>query len=95
MYDFAKFEPIKSFDRYYIYDVVRKNIIKYRNLFNLTQDQLADGIGHSKDYIQEIESPTKKKTFSLAVVFKISIFTQIPIEEFFKMEDESEVYVFR
>ena len=80
-------KSITSFDKYYIYDVIRKNIIKYRKQLNLTQRELAEGIGHSEDYITEIESPTKKKTFSLAIVFKISIFMQIPIEDFFKMDE--------
>jgi len=82
-----KLKPITSFDKYYIYDVIRKNIIKFRADLKITQKDLAAGIGHSEDYITEIESPTKKKTFSLAIVFKISIFMQIPIEDFFKMED--------
>lgn len=83
-----KLKPITSFDKYYIYDVIRKNIIKFRADLKITQKDLAAGIGHSEDYITEIESPTKKKTFSLAIVFKISIFMQIPIEDFFKMEEE-------
>ena len=80
-------KPVRSFDKYYMYNVIRKNIIKFRKDYGLTQEALAYGIGYSEYYIQEIESPTKKKTFSLAIVFKISIFMQIPIEDFFKMED--------
>ena len=43
-------------DDYYYYDIVRKNIKKYRKLTNLTQQELADKIEVSMHYISQIES---------------------------------------
>ena len=37
-------------DDYYYYDIVRKNIRKYRKMANLTQQQLADAIDVSMHY---------------------------------------------
>ena len=42
-------------DNYY-YDIIRKNIKKYRKKANLTQQQLADKAGISMNYIAIIES---------------------------------------
>ena len=41
-------------DDYYYYDIVRKNIRKYRKMANLTQQQLADAIDVSMHYISQI-----------------------------------------
>lgn len=48
-------------DDYYYYDIVRKNIRKYRKLANLTQQQLADAIDVSMHYISQIESANPNK----------------------------------
>ena len=42
---------IKFHNDYYYYDIVRKNIKKYRKLAGLTQQELADMIGVSMHYI--------------------------------------------
>lgn len=47
----------------YYYDILRRNIIKYRKLKKVTQQQLADLTFLSVDYISEIESLKKKKKF--------------------------------
>lgn len=57
-----------NFDDMKFYDVIRKNIIKYRKKCDLTQEQFAEIINYSAHYICEIESSTKNKTFSLIVV---------------------------
>ena len=46
---------------YYYYDIVRKNIKKYRKLANLTQQELADKIEVSMHYISQIESAKPNK----------------------------------
>ena len=45
------------------YDTVRENIRKYRIEKNYTQSELAEKSDLSVDYINEIESLTKNKTF--------------------------------
>ena len=57
-----------KFDDMELYDIARRNIRKYRKKCDLTQEQLAEKICYSPDYICEIESPTKNKTFSLIVI---------------------------
>ena len=55
-----------------IYDTVRYNIKKYRNLKGITQQELADAAMLSHGYIREIESPNMGATFSLDAVEKIA-----------------------
>lgn len=66
------------------YDLVRKNIRKYRKKQNITQEQLADDTDLSVDYLREIESLTKNKTFSLKVVNRIAKSLNIELYELFK-----------
>lgn len=60
------------------YDVIRKNIREYRKKCDLTQEQLAEMINYSADYICEIESTKKNKTFSLIVVTRSAKVFGIP-----------------
>lgn len=55
-----------------IYDTVRYNIRKYRNLKGMTQQELADASTLSHGYIREIESFKMSSTFSLDAVEKIA-----------------------
>ena len=55
---------VKS-DMHY-YDIVRKNIRKYRKEKGFTQQRLADEADMSIDYLAEIESVKRKKTFYVA-----------------------------
>lgn len=68
----------------YYYDVCRKNIRKYRNEKQLTQQQLADLSELSMHFISEIESSVKNKTFSIETVGRIADALQVPISELFK-----------
>ena len=54
------------------YDTVRENIRKYRIEKNYTQSELAEKSDLSVDYINEIESLTKNKTFSIRTVGRIA-----------------------
>ncbi len=69
-------------DMYY-YDVVRKNIKKFRKEKGYTQQKLADEVDMSIDYLAEIESDKRKKTFSLAILGRISDVLEVDIKEFF------------
>ena len=53
---------LKRPDTYY-YDVVRKNIRKYRNLKGYTLQRLSEEAEMSMDYLAEIESEKRKKIF--------------------------------
>jgi len=67
-----------KFDDMELYDIVRRNIRKYRKKCDLTQEQFAEMINYSTDYICEIESSTKNKTFSLIVVTRSAKVFGIP-----------------
>lgn len=72
-------------DNYY-YDVVRKNIRKYRKEKKITQQQLSDMTDLSVDYICEIESTTKNKGFSIVTLGRIADVLNIDIRDFFVEE---------
>jgi transcriptional regulator with XRE-family HTH domain len=74
---------IKRSDDYY-YNLVRANIRKYRLLKKYTQQKLADEANLSMDYISEIESMKKNKSFSLATVGKIAEALDIDFIHFFE-----------
>ena len=70
-------------DNYY-YDVIRKNIRKFRKEKGFTQQQLADKADLSSDYICEIESLKKQKSFSIATLGRISEALKVEITRFFE-----------
>lgn len=70
----------------YYYDIVKTNIRKYRKEKNLTQQNLADMVGLTRDYIQAIEGNSRKKYFTLATLGRISDALEIPIQNFFNIE---------
>ena len=69
-------------DTYY-YDTVRKNIRKYRKEKGYTQARLAEDADISLDYLAEIESDKRKKSFSLAVLGRIADDLKVDIKNFF------------
>lgn len=73
----------KRSDTYY-YNLVRTNIRKYRLEKNFTQARLADEADLSVDYICEIESMKKNKSFSIATVGKIAEALDVNIKNFFE-----------
>ena len=66
-----------------IYKTVSKNIKKYRNLRNYTQQELADKCLMTREYIGRIESNKGLKSFSLDTIYIISNALDIPIICFF------------
>ena len=70
-------------DDYYYYDIVRKNIRKYRKEKGFTQQRLADEADMSIDYLAEIESVKRRKTFSLATLGRIADVLEVDIRDFF------------
>ena len=69
-------------DNYY-YDVLRKNIKKYRELKGLTQQQLADKAGISMNYIAKIESKKMQRGFTITVLGRIADALDIDIKLLF------------
>lgn len=63
-----------------IYQLVSKNIKKYRKLKGMTQNELARKCGYSYAYIRRIEAPNCSKDFSLQTIYNISIALNIPLE---------------
>ena len=67
-----------------IYDVIRKNIKKYRKLAGLTQAELSEKVNLSHDYIRQIESLKVAKNFSVQTIYDISVALKTDIGKFFK-----------
>lgn len=61
----------KKDDENYIYDLVSKNIKKYRKLKGWTQEKLANEINYSLSFISGIES-NYHQTFSFGAIWRIS-----------------------
>ena len=74
---------VKHNDDYY-YDIARENIRKYRIEKNYTQQRLADETDLSIDFIAEIESLKRRKSFSIATLGRITDVLNIDINLFFK-----------
>ena len=75
---------LKNSDDYY-YDIVRKNIRKYRKEKGYTLQKLAEEAEMSMDYLAEIESEKRKKSFSLAILGRIAEVLDIDIVKFLIM----------
>lgn len=70
-------------DEHY-YKIIRKNVKKFRNEKNLTQQDLADMTDLSREYICDIENEKRCKHPSIAVVGRIADALNIDIENFLK-----------
>lgn len=56
-----------------IYDIIRKNIKKYRKKANMTSAELAEAVELSHDFIRQIESQKAAYNFSVDTFYKISV----------------------
>ena len=80
----------KLHEDYYYYDIVRKNIRKYRKLAHLTQQELADRIDVEMNYISQIEIAKPKKYFTLIVIGRIADALNIDIRQLFEDNKDDE-----
>ncbi len=64
-----------------IYDVIRRNIKKYRKEKGMTSAQLAEAVGLSHDFIRQIESEKVRYNFSVETFYKISEALDISMDQ--------------
>lgn len=75
-------------DENYVYQLVSKNIKKQRKLKGLTQEQFAEKMNYSTQFISNIESKNHQ-TFSLGTLWRMALVLDIDIAILFK-EDKKE-----
>lgn len=56
-----------------IYDIIRRNIKKYRKEKGLTAAELAEMVGRSHDFIRQIESEKVGYNFSVETFYRVSV----------------------
>ncbi len=69
-------------DNYY-YNIIRRNIKKYRIDAKLTQQELADKAGITMNYLSKIESNKMQRGFSIVILGRIADALEIDIKNFF------------
>ena len=67
----------------YYYDIIRDNIKKYRKEKKLTQQDLADLAGISRQYVTDIENENRNKHITIAILGRIADAMNVNIELFF------------
>ena len=73
----------KNSDEHY-YRIIRNNIRKYRKEQGLTQQDLADMIDMSREYICDIENESRHKHLTITTLGRIAEVLDIPIGKFFE-----------
>ncbi len=71
-------ENIKKDDT--IYDIIRRNIKKYRKEKGITSAQLAEMVDLSHDFIRQIESEKTRYNFSVETLYKISVALDVSLD---------------
>lgn len=67
-----------------IIQTIAYNVIKYRKLSGITQEQLAIDIGVSPEFIRKFESTKGSEGLSILSLYKISIVLNVSIDKFFE-----------
>lgn len=67
-----------------IIEVIAYNVIKYRKINQITQEQLAVDIGVSPEFIRKFESTKGSEGLALITLYKISIVLDTSIDKFFE-----------
>ena len=86
-------EALYFHDDEYYYKIVRANIKKYRLEHKLTQQNLADLSGVSRQYICDIENKNRNKHITIAILGRIADALDINIIELFIKEYELRVAI--
>ena len=71
-----------------IIETIAYNVIKYRKLNGITQEQLALDIGVSPEFIRKFESTKGSEGLALITLYKISIVLDTSIDKFFESIEE-------
>lgn len=79
----TKFKRNFDFDDNII-ETIAYNVIKYRKINVITQEQLAVDIGVSPEFIRKFESTRGSEGLSLLSLYKISIVLNTSIDKFFE-----------
>lgn len=79
----TKFKREFNFDENII-KTIAYNVIKYRKINNITQEQLAIDIGVSPEFIRKFESTKGSEGLSLMSLYKISVVLNTSIDKFFE-----------
>lgn len=64
-----------------IYDIIRRNIKKYRKERGITSAQLAELVDLSHDFIRQIESEKTAYNFSVDTFYKISVALNVKLDD--------------
>ena len=77
-----------DFDREAFYNVIRKNVKKYRVQQGMTAAQLAEkaGLGHA--YLRQIESEKDRHHVSLISLYKISVALHVSMDALIADDDK-------
>ena len=67
-----------------IIETIAYNVIKYRKINGITQEQLALDIGVSPEFLRKFESTKGSEGLSLLSLYKISVVLDTSIERFFE-----------
>lgn len=67
-----------------IIETIAYNVIKYRKINGITQEQLALDIGVSPEFLRKFESTKGSEGLSLLSLYKISVVLNTSIEKFFE-----------
>ena len=79
----TKFKRNFDFDDNII-ETIAYNVIKYRKINGITQEQLAVDIGVSPEFIRKFESTKGSEGLSLLSLYKISVVLGVSIDKFFE-----------
>lgn len=71
-----------------IIETIAYNVIKYRKLNGITQEQLALDIGVSPEFIRKFESTKGSEGLALITLYKISVVLDTSIEKFLESIEE-------
>ena len=71
-----------------IYNIIRRNIKKYRLQKNMTADELAEIVDVSHEFIRQIESEKVAYNCSVKTLYLISIALDVRIDKFFEESED-------
>ena len=67
----------------FVYELVSKNVKRLRKEKGLTQEQFAEKLNYSTQFISNIESKNHQ-TFSLGTLWRMALILNVEIKEFFR-----------